>query len=218
MRIATFLTVGAALAMLVASDAGGAPRPDERGKTYVFPAGRYILAGGAEAALGDDVKELLDDFIMKPGQYILSGGPNPTDEIIVDDDLEIRQDGKALFIDDDHVATTNKRGKSAASFQGHPIIFVADPKLKLKLTATDHNPVDAILGPLWLHRHDGAKRQLTPGLTQQSADQLPHVFFDQEFDLTKDFEMPATIREAKGSVIDLPERPATLLPKNQPKK
>src|SRR5258708_37490991 len=98
------------------------------------------------------------------------------------------------------------------------MIFVADGKQKLKITATDHCPVDAILSPLWLHRHDGAKRQLTKGLNQPSANTLPNVFFNEEFDLTKDFDLPEKVRTGTGSVIDLPEHPAMLLPKNKTNK
>jgi len=51
----------------------------KKGKPYVFPAGRYILRR-SEAATGDDYTELMEDFILKPSQFILSGGPNPTDD------------------------------------------------------------------------------------------------------------------------------------------
>jgi hypothetical protein len=210
--------MGAVLTAIDGSDAAAVPRPEEKGKSQVFPAGRYVLAGGPAPAVGDDVTEIMDGFRMKPGQYILSGGPNPTDEIVVDDDLRILQNGKSLFVDDDRVASTEKRGKQAARYQGQPIILVVDAKAKLRITATDCCASDAILGDLWLHRHDGAKRKLNDKIVQGSVEKLPHVFFDEEFDLGIGFEMPATIRAATGSVIDLPERPAMLLPKNKGKK
>src|SRR5258708_26108591 len=109
--------LGAILACVMSPQAGGVPRPDGNGKTYVFPDGRYVLAGGKEAAVGEDVTELMSDFTMRPGQYILSGGPNPTDEIIVDDDLEILQGGKSLFVDNDRIDSRDKRGQSPATYQ-----------------------------------------------------------------------------------------------------
>jgi hypothetical protein len=208
--------VGAAF--LTVPGASGVPRPEEKGKSYVFPAGRYVLAGGPEAAAGDDVTELMDDFRMKPGQFILSGGPSPTDEIVVDDDLELLQDGKSIFLDNDGVDSTNKDGKHPATYQGHPIVFNADSKGKLRVRATDQCRTQAILGELWLHRADGARRRLSEKIQQRSAAQLPHVFFDEEFDLAKGFDIPAAPRKAREAVIDLPERPAMLLPKNKANK
>jgi hypothetical protein len=204
-------------AFLAVPGASGVPRPEEKGKAHVFPAGRYVLAGGPEAAAGDDVTEIMDDFRMRPGQFILSGGPSPTDEIVVDDDLELLQGGKALFVDNDGVDSTNKDGKQPATYQGFPIVFNADPKGKLRVRATDQCRTQAILGELWLHRADGARRKLTDRIQQRSAAQLPHVFFDEEFDLAKGFDTPAAPRKARENVIDLPERPAMLLPKNKAK-
>lgn len=218
MRTLSILGLGvSALVVALSPQAGGVPRPEAKGKTYVFPAGRYVLAGGEQPGTGNDATELMEDFTMKPGQYVLSGGPNPTDEILVDDDLEILQNGKPLFVDNDTIRSTEKRGKAAAVYQGQPVVFVADAKAKLVIRATDHAQTEAILGELWLHRHDGAKRRVTEKVTEGSAAQLPHVFFSDEIDLSKGFEMPAAVRAARGSVIDLPERPAMLLPRNKRK-
>lgn len=193
------------------------PRPDEKGKTYVFPAGHYILAGGPEAAIGDDNTELMEDFTLKPGQFILSGGPNATDQLVIDDDIEILQGDKRLFNDNDQIATNERNTKLAPSYRGMPIVLLADTKGKLRLRVTDQRGDDAVVGELWLHRHDGACRLITKEIRQASAQQLPNVFFNEEIDLTKRFEMPAKIRNASGSVIDMPERPALLLPRNKGK-
>ena len=209
---------GFALLAGLSPEAGGVPRPDEKGKTYVFPAGRYILAGGPQAANGEDNTELMEDFTLKPGQFILSGGPNATDKILVDDDLEVLQADKPLFIDNDHIPSSETRGKRPAGYLGQPIVLVADPKGKLRIRVTDHNATEAIVGELWLYRHDGARRLVTKESRQDSAERLPQVFFNEEIDLTKGFEMPATIRIGKGSATDMPERPALLLPRNKPMK
>lgn len=211
----SILSIG--LAFVFTLEAGGVPRPDEKGKTYVFPAGRYILAGGPEAAIGDDNTELMEDFTLKPGQYILSGGPNATDRLVIDDDIEILQGDKLLFNDNDQIATNERNTKTAPSYKGMPIVLAADAKGKLRIRVTDHRGVDAVVGELWLHRHDGASRLITKEIRQASAQQLPNLFFNEEIDLTKGFEMPSKIRSASGSVIDMPERPALLLPRNKGK-
>ncbi len=192
--------VGAALA---------SPAPRER--QAAFPPGRYVLAGGVDAATGDDVLELREKFRLRPNQYVLSGGPKPTDEVVVDDDLELRQGDRRLFVDDDTVASTERRGKLTARYQGQPIVLVLDRDKPLAVRATDHHPADAILGELWLHRSDGARKQLTKGVREQSANDLPHVFFDEKFDVKDGFARP--VQMATGARTELPERPALLLPR-----
>src|SRR5690242_10996155 len=104
-----------------------APVPAETRKPAAFPAARYVLAGAGEPAQGDDTFEFTKTFRLKPGQYVLSGGPKPTDLIVIDDDLEVHQDGKKLFVDDDRVASTERRGKMTAKYQGFPIVLVLNP-------------------------------------------------------------------------------------------
>src|SRR5207248_1163420 len=72
-----------------------APVPGETRKPAAFPAGHYVLAGGGEPARGDDVYEFTKTFRLKPNQYVLSGGPKPTDPVFVDDDLEVYQEKTA---------------------------------------------------------------------------------------------------------------------------
>ena len=210
---AAWAVLAAAAGVVVwAGVAGGVPTPSDAGKAYPFPPGRYVLTG-VEDARGGDVLELRDHFTLRPGQYILSGGPNPTDLIVVDDDLEVLSGERKVFIDDDHVRSTENRGKRPATYQGFPIVLVADPKAKLHLRVTDCQETDAIVGELWLHRHDGAKRRLTTGVAQPSAQQLPNVFFDEKFDLSEGFEKPASVPAVKGPVTELPQHPAKLLPR-----
>lgn len=183
------------------------PRVPPKGAN--MPAGRYILAGGPDVATGQDIHEFMTAFRMKPGQYILSGGPTPTDPITVDDDLELLQGDKKLFVDDDQIASTERRGKQPARYQGQPIVLVLDTTKPLQVRVTDHGVTDAIVGELWLHRFDGAKVQLTKGVTQQSAATLPHVFFAEKFDVTRAFEMPKSVKT--DAVTELPDKPAMLL-------
>jgi len=46
---------------------------------------------------------------------------------------------------------------------------------------------------------------------------LPNVFFNEEIDLSKGFEAPATIRAVKGSAIEMPEPCAAAAPKQNKK-
>ncbi len=97
--------------------------PAENRKPAAFPAGHYILGGSGEAARGEDVHEFTKPFQLRSNQYVLSGGPKPTDLIFVDDDLEIFQEKTQLFVDDDHVRTTENRGKHAARYKGEPMVL-----------------------------------------------------------------------------------------------
>lgn len=164
-----------------AGDTASAERPL---MGHPFPAGTYILGCSAEPLTCKNATRIDAPFTLHPNQYILSGGPNPTDQIIVDDDLEVWRGKKKLFIDDDHIASTDNRFGADAMYSGCPIILVLEPKSKFRLRAIDHAPTDAILGDIWLHRYDGAKKQLVKNRKEQSNAQLPHVFFEEEFDCT----------------------------------
>src|SRR5262245_12995509 len=87
-----------------------APVAPETRKPVASPAGQYVLTGADETAQGNDVYEFTKTFHLKPGQFVLSGGPKPTDLIYVNDDLEVYQEKLALFVDDDHLPSTNTRG------------------------------------------------------------------------------------------------------------
>ena len=190
-----------------------APVPGETRKPAAFPAGIFVLTGADEPAHGTDVFEFTKTFRLKPGQYVLSGGPKPTDLILADDDLEVYQEKSALFVDNDNIRSTETRGKQAAKYQGRPIILVLDPAKKVRVVVIDYNPGSAEVGALWLHRWDGATKKLTDGKRAESAVVLPNTFFDESFALDG-FEMPEKV--ATDAVIDVPEKPATLLPRFKP--
>src|SRR5262245_27405755 len=200
-RMLTFGVLAGLAGVLLA-----APIPKDNRNPAAFPAGRYVLAGAGEAATGDDVLEIVKTFRLRPGQYILSGGQKPTDALFVDDDLDLFQGETKLFVDDDHVRTTEDRGKFAARYQGQPIVLVLDPTKKLRVRATDCCASEAMLGELWLHRWDGARKKLTNGKVEASAANLPAVFFDESFALTDGFELPDKV--ATDAATDMPEKPA----------
>lgn len=205
------------IAMSVVLAAAGvlfaAPVPSETRKPAAFPAGRYVLTGADETAQGADVYEFTKTFRLKPGQFVLSGGPKPTDLIVVGDDLEVYQEKLALFVDNDHVPSTNTRGKRAARYQGQPIVLVLDPAKKVRIVAIDHE-ADATIGELWLHRWDGARKKLTEAKQPQPAPKLPFTFFDESYTLSEGFEMPEKV--STDAATELPAKPATLLPRFKP--
>ncbi|VTR95826.1 unnamed protein product [Gemmata massiliana] len=197
--------------VLVAGALVAAPVPPDARKPAAFPPGQYVLGGSGEAARGEDRYEFTKTFRLNRGQYVLSGGPKPTDPIVVDDDLEVIQEGKKLFVDDDQRASTDTRGKQAAQYQGQPIVLVLDPTKKVRVVATDHVATDAILGALWIHRWDGARKKLTDGKQTTSPANLPAVVFDESFSLDDKFEVPEKV--STDAAIDVPEKPAVLLPR-----
>lgn len=131
---ALLFLVGAASGWSSGSPAPASPPPAK--KPMLFPAGKYVLGGLKAAARAEDLIDLSRPFHLKPGQFIISGGPNPLDKLFVDDDLEILQEGKNLFIDDDNVCTTDTRN-GGARYKGDPIVLVLDTQKKLQLRAID---------------------------------------------------------------------------------
>jgi hypothetical protein len=207
-RLYAFGVIVAAVGTLLA-----APVPVENKKPAAFPAGHYVLAGSGEPARGEDVFEFTKPFQLRSTQYILSGGPKPTDLIFVDDDLEVYQEKAKLFVDDDHVRTTENRGKQPARYKGEPIVLVLDASKKLRIVAIDCGPTEAIIGQLWLHRWDGARKKLTDGVSLNSPPNLPAVFFEESYSLNDGFELPE--KNSTDVPQILPEKPSKLLPRFQ---
>jgi hypothetical protein len=159
---------------------------DPRPAPHQFPPGTYVL-GGSKAATVRDAFEVKEAFTLHPVQYILSGGPNPTDRIIVDDDLEIECGKVRLFTDDDQVWSKDATPQRPGQYLGWPIVLVLPPGSKLRIRAIDCQQVSAELGELYLHRCDGASKRLTKARKERSNARLPHVFFEEEFDLAEGF-------------------------------
>jgi hypothetical protein len=85
--------------------------------------------------------------------WIISGGPNRTDQILVDDDLRITVNGAPVLNDPD--------GKASLL---QPVPFTAQVGDSLAVTARDAVPSCRSLSPLWLHcATTGQKRQLFAG-------------------------------------------------------
>jgi hypothetical protein len=188
--------LAALLGALAASLCATATPADAAPAGHLFPPGTYVLGGGPETATAKDAVAVRQRFTLHPDQYVLSGGPEPTDPIVIDDDLEVLRGGATLFRDDDHVRSTQRRDPRCV-YQGWPIILALGPGAKFRLRAIDHMVSDAELGDLYLHRWDGAKRQLVKARKERSSPTLPHVFFDQELAVDEGFAAPAPAGRAR---------------------
>jgi hypothetical protein len=146
-----------------------------------IPAGGFILIGGRQPATGDSLAKIEKSFSLAAGLYLLSGGPDPHEPLNIDDDLELSVGGRKIFIDNDHVRTTEGRGRIGCTYAGEPILLPFARKAKLRIQVIDTGATDAVVGDLYLHRWDGAKVQLVKAIHQRSAPKLPNVFFDKEF-------------------------------------
>jgi hypothetical protein len=189
MRRRTLILTAAVL--LSALTSGATLAGEEHAGPHLFPAGAYVLGGRTGTARGKDAARIDDRFALHPDQYVLSGGPEPTDPIVIDDDLELLLGGEKLFIDDDHVRAGDGRGVGC-TYNGEPILLRLPAGAALRVRALDCAPTEAILGALWLHRWDGAKRRLTGGVKERSNPALPHVFFEAEFQVGDGFD-PAPV-------------------------
>jgi hypothetical protein len=109
--------------------------------------------------------------------WILSGGPNPGDSIVVDDDLVIDH-----YVDGGQVYTLFRdRDKKANTWQ--PIRFKAFVGDTLRIGAYDENPACRSLSPLWLHcATTGEKRQVFAGNNDGcAAGRTAGAYFVDEF-------------------------------------
>jgi hypothetical protein len=105
-------------------------------------------------------------------QWIVSGGPNATDLIGVDDDLQMTLNGVTILNDGNQMAGNLP-----------PVPFKAKVGDSLAVTARDVYASCRSLSPLWLHcATNGKKRQLSAGQLDGCAPgRTPGVFFSQVF-------------------------------------
>lgn len=175
------------LAALVGSPSPAVPKsetPDSRVTAEGFPAGTYISCSGNKPAKGQDAAKHESRFKLEPGQYVLSGGPRPTDPILVDDDLVVAVGDRPVFVDDDHCRSDETRSEWHRTYDGSPLILSLHDAGKIRVQAIDTAESEAVLGPLFLFRYDGASKKVTDRVEEASQPPLPRTFFDKEFDVT----------------------------------
>jgi hypothetical protein len=104
--------------------------------------------------------------------YILSGGPNATTPLNVDDDLRVELNDQIVFND------TNGLAGDVA-----PISFRAQPGDTLRVVATNVVPPCVRLSPLTLHRTDNGQTQVldADGFAHSCAGHTPGIFYNQTF-------------------------------------
>ena len=108
--------------------------------------------------------------------WILSGGPDQTTPIAVDDDVMIYVAGttgnRSLIYDNDKLASTIT-----------PVVFAADEGEVIKVRATDWDTACRSVSPLWLHcATTGQKRQLFAGQDDGCVSgRTAGLFFDKVF-------------------------------------
>ncbi|MGB7531431.1 MAG: RICIN domain-containing protein [Halobacteriota archaeon] len=109
--------------------------------------------------------------------YTLSGGPSSETPLVVDDDLEVKVNGKTVLIDNDGVSTQDGR----ATWKGAPITFSASPSDTLRIIATNPGGVDIELSSLYLHVN-GQSLKLSDGVPKTQSD--VYEFFNESFTIS----------------------------------
>ena len=106
--------------------------------------------------------------------WIISGGPDRTTPIGVDDDLKITVNGANVV---------NDANKMAGNIPAAP--FTANVGDQIAVTAFDDNPACRSISPLWLHcATTGQKKQLSAGQNDgcvPAGTRTPSTFFSQVF-------------------------------------
>lgn len=108
----------------------------------------------------------------------MSGGPSPETFLVVDDDLEVKVNGKTVFVDADRVSTLDGRAK----WDGKPITFSASLDDVLQIIATNPGGIDIELSPLYLHVK-GESLKLSDGVPQRKSDDVGE-FFNESFTIS----------------------------------
>jgi hypothetical protein len=122
-------------------------------------------------------------YLWSYKRYIIAGGENKTDKIVVDDDLRV-------VLNDDQIILNDHDGWRSdypwARYKGNPIVFYSDDVRKLRIIARDVTCCAYHLSPLYLHKPDGTVVKLTAGVKGEiygSAIKPRQTFFDETYEL-----------------------------------
>jgi hypothetical protein len=124
-------------------------------------------------------QEVSSEFPVRPGQdcveLVLSGGPDPTDPLWVDDDLSVFLNTNAILVDDNEHADEDLGTVS----------FTAKNRDRLRVVARDVHTGCRSRSPLYLHStSDGTLHLLAPEIIDRTGKPAPAVFYDKTFDIT----------------------------------
>ena len=124
-------------------------------------------------------QELSSEFPVRAGQdrveLVLSGGPDPTDPLWVDDDLSVFLNTKAILVDDNEHADEDLGTVS----------FTAKNRDRLRVVARDVHTGCRSRSPLYLHStSDHTLHLLAPEINDRTGKPAPAVFYDKTFDIT----------------------------------
>ena len=124
-------------------------------------------------------QELSSVFPVRSGQdrveLVLSGGPDPTDPLWVDDDLSIFLNTNAILVDDNEHSDEDLGTVS----------FTAKNRARLRVVARDVHTGCRSRSPLYLHStSDGTSHLLAPEIIDRTGKPAPAVFYDKTFDIT----------------------------------
>jgi hypothetical protein len=124
-------------------------------------------------------QEVSSEFPVRAGQdrveLVLSGGPDPTDPLWVDDDLSVFLNTNALLVDDNEHSDEDLGTVS----------FTARNRDRLRVVARDVHSGCRSRSPLYLHSTtDGTLHHLAPEINDCTGKPAPAVFYDKTFDIT----------------------------------
>lgn len=124
-------------------------------------------------------QEVSSEFPLRAGQdrveLVLSGGPDPTDPLWVDDDLSVFLNTNAILVDDNEHSDEDLGTVS----------FTAKDRARLRVVARDVHTGCRSRSPLYLHStSDGTSHLLAPEINDCTGKPAPAVFYDNTFDIT----------------------------------
>ena len=122
-------------------------------------------------------------YLQSDKRYIISGGEDKTDRILVDEDLRVILNTDQILISD---ADGFRSDYVGAMYKGDPVIFYSTNARKLRIMARDAMCCNYYLSPLYLHQPNGTVRKLTDGVKGGLYDpplKKRRIFFDETYDL-----------------------------------
>lgn len=149
--------------------------------------GILIFSFAIERIYNAKQRRLFDEqvkyYLQSDKRYIISGGKDKTDRILVDEDLRIILKGEQTIISD---MDGLRSDFGLATYKGDPLVFYNTDGGELWIRARDSRCCNYYLSPLYLHQPDGTVRKLTAGVKGEKYSpplESPRIFFDETYEL-----------------------------------